>query len=110
MDAEPSWYAVRSVVRLDAPDRPGSAYEERITLWRATSFDEATEKAEAEARSYAAGLDLTPDAITGLWQSYHLFDEPGDGAEIFSLMRVSELEPNAYLETFFDVGTERQQS
>jgi hypothetical protein len=30
-------------------------YEERITLWRATSFEEAVEKAEAEARNYVEG-------------------------------------------------------
>lgn len=111
MDAEPGWYAVRSVLRLKNPsDQTGSAYEERITLWHAASFAEAIEKAEAESKSYVDGLDLPPNASTDLVQAYHLFDEPGDGAEIFSLIRLSELEPEAYLDTYFDTGTERQQT
>jgi hypothetical protein len=108
--AEPNWYAVRCLFRLSiGPEETEAAYEERITLWRAASFDEAIARAEAEARSYAAGLDESPGAITDLVQAYHLFDVPGDGAEIFSLMRLSDLEPNAYINTFFDTGTERQQ-
>jgi len=30
------------------------------------------------------------------------------GAEVFSLLRESDLEPDAYLDAFFDTGTERQ--
>jgi hypothetical protein len=37
-------------------------------------------------------------------------DEPGQGAEIFSLLRDSELEPDEYLDAFFDTGTEREAS
>ena len=43
-----------------------------------------------------------------LAQCYRLADDVADGAEIFSLMRDSELEPQQYLDTFFDVGTELQ--
>jgi hypothetical protein len=44
------WYSVRCVFRLgDQPD-----CEERITLWRAASFNEAIELAEAEGQKYAA--------------------------------------------------------
>jgi hypothetical protein len=35
-------------------------------------------------------------------------ESPGYGTEVFSLMRDSVLEPNAYLSTFFETGTERQ--
>lgn len=110
MPAEPesNWYAVRCVFRFGQPE-DASVYEERITLWRAASFDEALAKAEAEAQSYAVTLDEPPASVTDLVQAYHLFDEPGDGAEIFSLMRVSDLEPNAYIDRFFDTGTEREQ-
>jgi hypothetical protein len=41
-------------------------------------------------------------------QSYELYDEPGDGAEVFSLIRVSDLEPSDYVDRYFDTGTERQ--
>jgi hypothetical protein len=44
----------------------------------------------------------------GLAQAYRLGDPPGDGAEVFSLVRGSDLGDEAYLDTFFDTGTERQ--
>jgi hypothetical protein len=45
---------------------------------------------------------------TGLAQAYLLFDEVGDGAEVFSLLRTSNLDPDAYLDRYFDTGHERQ--
>lgn len=89
------------------PGEPESAYEERITLWQARSFDEALEKAAAEAREYAEFADATylPDVAQG----YHLADAPPrDGAEVFSLVRDSALTPTAYAEHFYDTGRERQ--
>ena len=100
------WYAVRSLFRL--PDDVESAYEERITIWRARSVEEAMDRAQAEAQEYAefAGATYLPD----VGQAYHLADAPPrDGAEVFSLMRSSRQEPDAYLDTFFDTGTERAQ-
>ena len=38
-----------------------------------------------------------------------LFDAPADGAEVFLLMRMSALQPSAYLDAYFDTGEERQQ-
>lgn len=37
-----------------------------------------------------------------------LFTAPRDGAEVFSLMRDSDLEPDDYLDAFFSTGNERQ--
>ncbi|MEO3927862.1 hypothetical protein ABGB07_28925 [Micromonosporaceae bacterium B7E4] len=69
-------------------------------------FDQAIALAEAEALGYAAEQ---PDTISaGLAQAYRMFDEPGHGAEIFSLVRESELDPRAYLTAFFDAGEEIQ--
>jgi hypothetical protein len=82
-------------------------YEERVTLWRAPSHDGAIERAEAEARDYAAVL--APAEYLGLAQSYRLSDAPADGVEVFSLLRDSELTPSDYLNAFFDTGSERQQ-
>ena len=59
-------------------------------------------------RAYAAGVDETPVTYLGLAQCFHLFDEPGDGAEVFSLMRDSELEPDDYVDSFFDTGAEHR--
>src|SRR4051794_36162459 len=95
---ELQWYAVRCIIRIGWPPKfANRAYEERITLWRAHSFDHAIERAEAEAREYAATIDDAPSIYLGLAQAYHLFDEPGDGVEVFSLIRTSDRKPKAYL-------------
>jgi hypothetical protein len=105
-----AWYAVRCIFRCGWPPKfAGRAYEERITLWRAESFDQAIERAEAEAREYAVSIIDAPDAYLSLAQAYRLSDVPADGAEVFSLVRVSKRKPKAYLERFFDTGKERQQ-
>jgi hypothetical protein len=105
-----AWYAVRCVFRSGwPPEFAGRAYEERITLWRATSFNEAIERAEAEAAEYAGSIPDGPDTYLQLAQAYLLDDEPGDGAEIFSLVRVSDLKPKAYLKRHFTTGREREQ-
>jgi hypothetical protein len=103
------WYAVRCVF-LDE-QRGSRIYEERITLWRASSLNEAIEKAEAEAEEYAIAIpDREPTPYLNFAQAYRLFDAPEDGAEVFSLMRECALEPDDYLDHFFDTGGERQQT
>lgn len=107
MEPEPDdrWYAVRSLFRLAG--EPESAYEERITLWQAGSFEEALEKAETEADDYAEFIGATYLADFG--QVYHLADvPPREGAEVFSLIRDSALPPKPYVERFFSTGRERQ--
>jgi hypothetical protein len=105
------WFAVRCVFAVGwPPEAVGETYEERITLWRAPSAEEAIARAEAEAVEYAAVIEDGPSTYTGLAQCYRLVDEPGDGVEVFSLMRNSTLEPAAYLDRFFDTGSERQGS
>ena len=108
------WYAVRCVFRTteNKPWGPTDltagtgAYEERITLWRASSADEAIARAELEANEYAATLG---NQYVDFAQAYHLSDLPADGAEVFSLIRYSSLQTDAYLDHFFDTGEERQQ-
>lgn len=107
-ESDGHWYAVRCVFLNER--REDRLYEERITLWRAGSMDEAIAKAEAEAQEYAVSIpDWDPTPYIKLAQGYHLFDEPGEGAEVFSLMRESKLAPDDYLDQFFDTGTERTQ-
>ncbi|MEU4330407.1 hypothetical protein [Nonomuraea dietziae] len=97
------WYAVRCLFHWKEPH---DSYEERITIWRATSLAEAIELAEQEAAEYG---EAGPCDYLNLAQAYHLGDEAiQSGAEVFSLLRDSDLEPKAYLDTFFDTGTERQ--
>lgn len=103
------WVAVRCVFRSELEGT--GMYEERVTLWRTTSMAEAVERAEAEAHEYAAMLSTPPadpHEYVGLAQAYLLADDLDDGAEVFSLVRGSDLEPEDYLDAFFDTGTERQ--
>ena len=83
------------------------AFEERVTPWKADSHDEAIRRAEREVRTYVSDVSDEGE-YTGLAQSFELFDEPGDGSEVFSLMRDSDLDPESYLDQFFDTGDERQ--
>jgi hypothetical protein len=101
------WYAVRCVFRTDVSRRdPGEhAYEERITLWRAESFDDAIAQAEVEAHEYVDASD-SDDEFTGLAQAFRLFEDPGHGAEVFSLIRRSRLDDDDYVTRFFDTGDE----
>jgi hypothetical protein len=82
-----------------------AAYEERITLWQAATAEDAIELAEADAEEYA---EILGSEYVGLAQSYRLSDVPGHGAEIFSLIRRSTLDPSDYVDRFFDTGTEYQ--
>ena len=118
MDAEEetNWYAVRSVFRAQATAEfaPAdladgeSSYEERITLWQATTFDEAIELAEAEAVEYAEFMGV--EYLADFGQAYNVADvPPRNGTEIFSLTRYSPLAAEPYLERFFETGRERQQ-
>lgn len=113
--AEQQWFAVRCVFhstenKQESPEflAPGEhAYEERITLWRAPSADDAIALAEAEAAEYAeqAGCE-----DTGLAQSYWLEKQPRQGAVAFSLVRKSQLEPEEYVDSFFDTGLEYEET
>jgi hypothetical protein len=95
------WHAVRCIIEHGA-----GTYEERITLWQVADFEEAIALAEADAEAYAAVLGGSEYA--GLAQVCALADAPGHGAEVFSLVRDSDLGTNDYLDAFFDTGRERQ--
>ena len=98
------WYCVRCIFRWE----DGDCYEERLTLWRAESLTDAIRLAEVEAATYARQVEDYPLSYAGLAQAYKLDGEPGHGAEVFSLLRDSTLEPDDYLSAFFDTGQEHQ--
>ena len=113
---ETNWYAVRSVFRAQATAEfaPAdladgeSAYEERITLWQAATFDDAIDLAEAEAVEYAEFMGV--EYLADFGQAYAVADvPPRNGTEIFSLTRYSPLDAGPYIEQFFETGRERQQ-
>jgi hypothetical protein len=99
----PQWYTVRCL--FGAPRDKGFVYEERMTLWCTDSFENAISFAEKEAAVYAKANKLE---YLDLAQVCLLPGHPTSGAEVFSLVRDSELGTDEYLDAFFDTGTERQ--
>ena len=115
MAEELNWFGVRCVFH-HSPERRGApkdlapgehAYEERITLWQAASADEAIVLADKEAEDYASSVGYE---YTGLAQSFWLEAPPSHGAVVFSLVRKSELDPEPYIDAFFDTGLEYEDS
>ncbi|MET7996111.1 hypothetical protein ABZU76_35010 [Amycolatopsis sp. NPDC005232] len=99
------WYAVRCVFQW--PLWQGTPFEERITLWRASSLASAIESAEREARRYASENGVT---YLDFAQAYALRETGAlsPGTEVFSLLRDSPLPPEDYVTRFFDTGGEHQ--
>jgi hypothetical protein len=97
------WFSVRCILRW--LDMPGKPYEERITLWRADSQDDALNLAESEAQAYAQEFGYE---YAGLAQCYELdaSDGIGHGTELFSLLRDSDLNPQDYVDRYFATGVE----
>jgi hypothetical protein len=102
-NSEP-WYGVRLIYRMTGCSR--QSYEERITIVRARSGDDAILQAERASKEYE---DETVKYI-GYAMAFNIVDENGPalgpGREVFSLIRYSELEPGEYLDHFHDTGNE----
>lgn len=102
------WYGVRLIYRLTGMSR--LAYEERIVIVRAESDDDAIAKAEQYSKDYES--DTTEYVRYAM--AFHIFDENGPclgpGTEVFSLIRQSDLDPNAYIDRFHDTGNELARS
>ena len=110
VDAETDrpWYGVRCLIVFRWPDAKGEKrYEERITIWQTSTRDEALLAAEAEVREYAKLLPR--GRFIGYQELYDLDGPPGHGAEVFSLIRRSNLKQNRYVDRFFDTGAELQE-
>lgn len=97
-DALP-WFAVRLLFVRPASSGLAQRYVERITVWQCPDASAAMRRAGEDASTYARASGC--DAVPGFAQSYELYDPPGHGCEVFSLMRMSALEPDAYVERFF---------
>jgi len=120
MKDEP-WFSARCVFQhemlRDAVDngpnllRDANAYlyEERIVLVLADSMSEALRKGGEWAKQYVEANDEVK--ALGFIEVFHLFDSVvSDGTEVFSLMRESNLDLAAYVDYFFDDGSERRTS
>lgn len=108
MSTEEPWYGVRLVYRHTLV--AGQTYEERILVVRAKSAEDAIEMAEEiSVREYEdESTERLEYAMT-----FNIFDCDGPylppGTEVFSLMRVSDLAPDEYLDRFHSTGSERSQ-
>ena len=100
-----AWFSVRSHYRFVGLDDGRDVFEERVVLFEARDDEDAVAMADQEAAEYAERVG--PCEVLPLLQSYALVDEPQSGAEIYSLMRTSDLEPDSYVNHFFDTGEER---
>jgi len=95
-----SWFAVRCLFEHPTRKKEGEdhLYEERTTLWRATSFEDAHAQAEEESKNYAAEDDCIFIRVS---DSFKLFDETIEaGTEVFSTMRGSNMDPELYQKTY----------
>jgi hypothetical protein len=102
------WFGVRSVFQHQRQDiSPGSnLYEERVVIVRAADFATALGKAESEAGEYACDDDVQ---FLGFSQAFEIYEDPSSPpAEVFSLMRESPLDAEAYIDSFFSTGSERE--
>ena len=107
MNKEP-WYAVKCIFRHDGLAEKGIVYEERIVLFKANSFDEAKDLAEAEAEAYIGSEGKI--TCTDYMQVFHLFDDQIEsGTEIYSIMRTSDKSEKDFIDHYYDDGTEHTQ-
>jgi uncharacterized protein DUF4288 len=100
-----AWFAVRTFLRSrpvgrpkrrDATYRAGvAAIEERIVLVRAKNADAALKKGRSEALEYARSARVTNvygqtvvRELLHYVEAYEMFDDPGDGAEVFSSIEI----------------------
>ena len=98
VDGAARWFGVRTVFEISS-----GVYEERVSIHKAASFEDAIDAAEHLAHEYADFLDCLD---TGLTQAYWMADELEDGAEVFSLIRRSSLTSGEYVGRFFATGDE----
>ena len=97
------WFSARTVYEHDKPG--DGLFEERIVVLRAGGFDEALERAEVEAVAYGEAVGCV---YTGYVSVFELVEETlGDGSEVFSLMRDSDLNAEEYIDRFYTTGDER---
>jgi hypothetical protein len=98
------WFSVQTHVRIAPgavlPER-GQTYEERVTLWNATDAATAAQRGREEAESYAGehGYEMVDSIV-----AYELFDVPDSGAEVWSYVRESSLDPAAYIGRYVTEG------
>lgn len=92
------WYSVRSVFLSErlVEGKPTRMSEERVVLFRASSFEEALAKGGAEAKRYAEGWPQ-PKMLDHLVAFSILEEELHEGEEVWSCLRESSLSDTEFL-------------
>lgn len=96
--SEPMWFSVRCLLGFDG------GFEERTTLWRARSHDQASAMAGEDSELYAGVLRARHVGVVGAFLLAE--DSLGPGSELFSLRRDSDLSADDYLRRFLVTGAE----
>ena len=102
MPSPPSWFAGRTTYRNPAFVEDGitkTIFEERIVLVWATEFAEACAKVRAEAEKYLQRdpkLELVDCTVVYCTQEQEL----SESAEVWSLLRESELSASDYIKHY----------
>ena len=97
------WYSVRSIVRSDITEdeRPRRAFEERVVLFCAASFEEALVKGEEEAKRYCESWPH-PNLIEHLVAFSIQEEELRDGNEVWSCIRYLDVTDEEFLSRVYD--------
>ena len=101
--SDQAWYSVRSTFRSDLTEdgKPRRAFEERVVLFRATSFEEALAKGELDARRYA--LDSPHCVLLDHIVAFHIHDDDlRDGDEVWSCIRDLAIDDKEYLRRVYE--------
>ena len=102
------WYSAKTVYRhrLVQEGVTKTVFEERVVLLHAANFEDAIAKAETEANRYCSAVENV--VYLGFVSVYYLPEETvGNGTEIYSLRRDSNLSDMEYLSRFHEDGHER---
>lgn len=98
------WYAVRGLFRwyFKSTDET-DCIEKRIVLFKASSFDQALDLAELEARSYC---ERDPESnfqieAVGHWRAYRVDEKPAVGVEIYSDRCSTNLSSKAFVRRYY---------
>lgn len=95
-----TWFSVKCIFRhADRGTGPRQNYEERVVLIRARKLSKAIKIAKREAKQYARAVSHC--SLVGVVDSFGLFDKVGHKAEVFAIMRQSDLDPAEYLNHFY---------
>ena len=104
---ESEWYGVRGLFRWYFTESGETArVEERVVLFRAVSFDQALDLAEAEAVTYCSDAvsDTANYRIESMkwWNAYRIGDENMEsGQEVYSRLMDTSLSSASFLKRYY---------